>query len=1064
LAIKNILRISACYEIISVLYWANILNRRYRIAINDTRDQNLHTRFWVQLITKKRTNDPKRLKNITYTTPCLGVRSGGYNLIGYLSAFFLNCFMQKRFFDEEGARGTEYFDFLKDLDDEPVYLTQVKLFIYIPERELPPEPEPIVDAGGCRDYMDQRYVPTKLMKIIYDPVTQYNNCFFACLYFGLYNNIGKESDYDALRNQCGYLPKIRVEIGDNLLTITTLFDIVIIFYKLVKNNELNGAETFKEYKVYGINDNHQKTLHLIYKKYHYTLITNPFLLRDWGKCPSCYDWYRLKSKQHFFNCKKCTICGQAKRNENHKCRRDRPLQRSHIAKDKFKAKNLSGINKVIIADFETLTIRNDIYDTEEMEVYAVGWQKATFINHHLKNATTSLSINVYSGLKAIDKFCELLLTFNGTVIFYNGSRFDVWFIVRRLLSWSVSGTKDVHIKKILKDAGRLISFEFNKCKFWDLCLFTQVSLKQLCKDFGLDPKYHKKEFVHDIKSYQDVTVRKNDIEKYLAHDVLSLGVCYLKFISEIWRIHHYNAIKCISLSQLSWDIWRNNYIEKQYIQKIKKPSKKEYDFLRRSLFGGFCGPNYKCFKSSNDIGELDFNEVDDYLILTDVVSLYPWTSRNDMPFGEPRFRDKELQVIDKIINLGVQRTEGDEKTLLKSYVECCAIPPSDILITFLLSRNKKGQLEKDLNLKVDQVYDGATIIEAQKLGYIFCNIKSWLWYPFLGPLLKSFMEYCFEQKDNIAKTKGKDTCEYYVHKNGMNSFTGKTNQKHKEELQYIAFDLRFLNEDIKGKEKIIKKIEVLEDGEKNFMGFFVEENDYSKSPTKPLNFGVVILSQARCYMSQIERSLGCYKNEKDLYYYTDTDSLVIHSSTWEKHKHETFFGNKWGQLKDEFNGGKIIEAYFLAPKTYALLYWIKENGIVKEKWYIRAKGIPKKSICNSPEDFLNYKILGKDEKRGDDLGEVIYSLFSRDGGWICSYHCLPFFYFREMASYDSYTICHFGSIQRFIVERKKGTGMSVQMRDLHRSINYDIWWANGKRSKPENLFSCSYPIGYNKNE
>jgi len=264
-------------------------------------------------------------------------------------------------------------------------------------------------------------------------------------------------------------------------------------------------------------------------------------------------------------------------------------------------------------------------------------------------------------------------------------------------------------------------------------------------------------------------------------------------------------------------------------------------------------------------------------------------------------------------------------------------------------------------------------------------------------------------------------------------------------------------------DKNIKKMECMEDKEHKFMGFFVEEIE-KKSPNKPLNFGVVILSQARVYMSEIMRALGCYRNEEDLFYYTDTDSLIIHHNTWEKNQNELFFGNEWGQLKDEFDGAKIIEAYFVAPKTYALRYWVNHKGEIKEKWYIRAKGIPKKSICDSPEDFAKFKELERDEKRGDDLNKVIYSLFDRDDNWICSYYCIPFFYFRSMVQKNYYTICHYGSIEKFMVDKKTGLGVGVRLRDLHRSVNYDIWWKNGKRSEPVNLYSCSYPKGHNKYE
>jgi len=228
-------------------------------------------------------------------------------------------------------------------------------------------------------------------------------------------------------------------------------------------------------------------------------------------------------------------------------------------------------------------------------------------------------------------------------------------------------------------------------------------------------------------------------------------------------------------------------------------------------------------------------------------------------------------------------------------------------------------------------------------------------------------------------------------------------------------------------------------------------------------------------MSSITRSLGCtrdtfggYKDSLCCPMYGDTDSLIFHSQARIHGVGDNLWGNKLGELKNEFPGGKIIEAYFISPKVYALRIWFKDNekGII-EKWHIRCKGIKQDTdpmtCCDSPEKFEKYQKV-KPTDILYDLKECIYSLYDSDGKHLYSYKVIPFFYFKLMATQDCYMVCNYGSILKDLVD-VHGRGASVKLdMSLHRTINHPDkrWWDEGKRVIHRMVapYGISYPKGH----
>ena len=109
----------------------------------------------------------------------------------------------------------------------------------------------------------------------------------------------------------------------------------------------------------------------------------------------------------------------------------------------------------------------------------------------------------------------------------------------------------------------------------------------------------------------------------------------------------------------------------------------------------------------------------------------------------------------------------------------------------------------------------------------------------------------------------------------------------------------------------------------------------SRDVTKPNYLGVFCLSYSKIIMfDHYKKCTGELKNIKNIFYYTDTDSICIHSSAISKYKVIT--SNKIGDLHDEYPGKRIIEAYVIMPKVYYLNFddeseVVTRNGIDTKK-------------------------------------------------------------------------------------------------------------------------------------
>jgi len=105
--------------------------------------------------------------------------------------------------------------------------------------------------------------------------------------------------------------------------------------------------------------------------------------------------------------------------------------------------------------------------------------------------------------------------------------------------------------------------------------------------------------------------------------------------------------------------------------------------------------------------------------------------------------------------------------------------------------------------------------------------------------------------------------------------------------------------------------------------------------TKPSYVGAFVLSFSREEMDTVIELTGGWKDLNNAFFYTDTDSMVEHSSALKKIERK--LGKELGMLWFDVEG-KIVKYVCLNPKEY-MFWYVKKDGRVM--YHKRTKGIPK---------------------------------------------------------------------------------------------------------------------------
>lgn len=946
--------------------------------------------------------------------------SEGY-LIHRIPNWFPVCLNDFIDFLLENEGDTEYKSFFFESTSTTV-VVRMGVVVVVPPRRY----------GGCKFVSTKKPLPKEISKFLYCPSTSNYMCFWDCVlkYVG---DIYDMNDMIELKDRYSAFDVVRVDQAARVLEVEgyeyIIYGLNEIFYELASNVT---APT-------------QLTVQLLLYKNHYYLIDNDKVLQK-KKCSGCFKYLQATNLKHFESCKSCLVC-KKRMGPGHICTFSKPRapEGSNVLKrnKRIKTNAFVSLSGMYFADFETLTDPSG-----RMVVYSAAICPVEVVEKYGEGVDVGrVECRRFLGEDALESFMRFVEPLEGTLCFYNGSRFDFFFI----LEWLVHHR--VELDTLVRDdkSNRLVRLGFWKLKLWDLCLFTMASLAQTCKDLKVPTQYVKKNFDHDkIKSYADVRLHSDEIVEYNSYDVICLGIAFINFATAVWNLYKFNVTEASTLSQMAYEIWRTHWITEEERKMIMLPTTDEYQYIRRALYGGRCMPQAKWFISEEL--DKDFADIEDYLIYLDVSSLYPSASvLGKFPLGNCDWAtDNQLRMIE--VELARCGGEEDMYTVMRSYCEVDVVCPKNLLTPFLMARNHRGQLIQDLYDKYHQVYDGITMVEAVRLGYVFTKIHRALVYQALGNPIQAYMVNAYENKSNSSK----DSVDYAIHKYMMNGLTGKFNQILIGHDWFVKYDDAFMLQN----PDVVKMEWVFSDTQSDYLGMMVAlAND--NTPNKPLAFGVNILSMSRVLMSKYTSFIGGYHRISNFSFYGDTDSMIIHkrahAEALDKDGSENVFGNKLGLLVDELAGSKIIRAIFLQPKTY-ILEVLKPSGQLE--WIVRAKGIPKSEKIINVRTYMDEMDADVDDESAS-LTEVIYYLVSPDGQVLQSRRCLNWHYFESMVLRDCKVLVHFGSLKRRVVDQTRGNMPATVELILkqERTINGVEWWEAGKRIILEEG-ELSVPDGY----
>lgn len=379
----------------------------------------------------------------------------------------------------------------------------------------------------------------------------------------------------------------------------------------------------------------------------------------------------------------------------------------------------------------------------------------------------------------------------------------------------------------------------------------------------------------------------------------------------------------VSVSQLAFCIARS-----MLPAPIWLPCTVELDaWFRRAIYGGKCLPTKQFFEAAS-------GQPDDYLVLLDVVSLYPHVLRaGRYPVGVPRLmacagNEVLVHLLREANRQG--RWPGGQYGEL-AIVECDVKPPSNIVNPILPARAQDdgGGLVWDCAELRDQVYDSVLLDEALRRGYRLRAVRRLVAWDAAGcgSPFADYVTRCFELK-RAAK---KGTPAYATAKLMMNSLYGKLIQKPRNSDAALVGDLAAYNAFCDAHGDILDW-HALAGTEKLFVSAAKRTEEVVVKV--PSQVGVFVLSYAKAHLNKCVDALGGFFDLDAAPFYTDTDSLLVHNRQLEALA--AFIGDGMGLLNFEVPG-RIVRFALPYPKVYACEYRRFDNGATE--LHARAKGV-----------------------------------------------------------------------------------------------------------------------------
>lgn len=786
-------------------------------------------------------------------------------------------------------------------------------------------------AGGCKDEIQDFKLKSvrddTLRKKVYFALVEKKNCLLACFdrfidepRFKVEILMNVDKFNKTVETRCEkYRVELKLEPNTNIEMCKEICEYFHVGAKVYKKGQ-HGFDCVFDFCIDG-----RPTIELWLQNGHFNLVLSSELL-SLTRCVTCCMWVQ-NYKKHKLSCFFCTAC-KCKIGKNHddeKCTNNMAVRnRTDVGEVKPapKHKENCGEKNMIYADFETFPSS----ENNEHTVYAVGY------------AFGSGEVKILKGENALEDFVDMLLSLTNkyTLCFFNGARYDMYFIFKELMS------RNTDVKYILGD-GSFKKVTFGNVESWDLCQHLPSSLKKLCEAFGTDTK--KGDFDHKlIRTFDDVETHEDKWAPYLEDDVKSMRDVYNMYQKEVYELYQVNPKMYISLSSMAYYIWKT-----MLKTSIKLPTYEIDCFIRRSIYGGKCFAQKQRFVSK-DIGK-PYAEITDCLHDLDVISLYPAAMHGHMfPTGDFSHVTDVKQC--KFMQNKLNARKLDRKNVVY-FFEVDMISNKKLVSAPRAVRNSKNNPEYTLFDVCKQVYNTFDLDAMIRMGYTVSKVYQYYTVGKMQPIFDDYISLAFEAK---AKAK-KDSPKYTVAKLMMNSLYGKMIQKpmiekdalvhnYKEYMQVfekgdITYD-EFINDDTR------------------LLKYITHEKD--KAVSKPSQIGSIILAYSKDIMDGYIEAIDGYTNLETSFFRTDTDSIIVHKEQADQLQ-DHFQTGVLGELDFDIKG-KITKFIEVCPKVYFCEY-VTENNEVKK--HVRAKGFDSASQQLLTWEDYEHMLYGNESTEVDEV-------------------------------------------------------------------------------------------------
>lgn len=811
-------------------------------------------------------------------------------------------------------------------------------------------------------------------------------------------------------------------------------------------------------------------------------------------CEACGKWIQSNFDKHRKGCYKCGCGTSYSKGSEHPlhCNKSNYKEKKEIDACKIYKKETGDwdIRDCYFADFETLTDMRGRY-----RVYA-----ACVMDSVQETSDDTLWI----GMDSLKEFVDYIMeNCNGVLWFYNGSRFDNYFLLEYFVA------NKVPISDIVKSGNSILTMKIKtkngQIVIKDLLRFMNGSLDDNCKAFGIPVDKSKGHFDHRlIKSFGDADKYSKLIKDYLDKDVVSMREIYKVFSKTIWDAYKLQLSKFVTQSHLSYAAFTTNL---PYGLLYKTPIEDE-KIMRDCYKGGRVVPGRKRWQSKQWKSVLDnkfpniqlvlnektgykewtqvgwciddetYNNIDDYYCYGDVNSLYPAAQvGRKYPVGRYKKRVIEKKDSDRMCNNLNNLVNKDYWWRVQALVDVDC--PNNLNIAFLMTR-KDGEVKQDLLPKRKKWYTGVELYEAVTLGYVITRIYEVVEWPRAQNIFESYVLPTYKRKkDNF-----KDTPPYTEAKGALNGLTGKFGQHVNLQRIHVYGPNDVIDVGVHDVTRVVN-----DKGET--VGWYAVSDVRAAYCPYPIDKSSFILAHSKVIMSQImkamyipreeddeetaalRKKLGAYMETDLCPGYGDTDSLMVHRKLWDALPSHMKGDKDLGQLKLEING-KILDYTVLAPKTYNFIYVDEKTKQVLS--ITKAKGIPHTKAPHDafglfPLDELKVKkandIYKHLEKRSNilqsckevELRDRFYLIFM-DGNLLHSCYIIPPTFIPGILEGEMEVLCLFGGMRRRF-ECTAESGLYVMPDYNRREYNKNIWWSSCQRQHlKEGEYPTSLPEGH----